>query len=114
MINENLEQFLDTGWYNEASLYYKGYVYWCEGFTEAGTNTFFIVRWKAEKQNDVYYNSYVKDGRFVGCEKIFEIHGDDMDMLKRQFLEAPVFDSKNFWQAESEIVWLDEGDCILT
>lgn len=31
MINADLDQFLDTGWFNEATLYYNGYTYWCEG-----------------------------------------------------------------------------------
>ena len=31
MINANLEQFLDTGWFSEATLYLNGYTYWCEG-----------------------------------------------------------------------------------
>ena len=34
MKNGSLEQFLDTGWYTEAELYYHGYVYWCEGCTD--------------------------------------------------------------------------------
>ena len=36
MINANLEQFLDTGWYNEATLYLNGYTYWCEGYWKQG------------------------------------------------------------------------------
>ena len=27
MINAELEQFLDTGWFNEATLYLNGYTY---------------------------------------------------------------------------------------
>lgn len=30
MINGHLVQFLDTGWYSEATLYFNGYIYWCE------------------------------------------------------------------------------------
>ncbi len=30
MINGYAEQFLDTGWYSEATLYYNGYIYWHE------------------------------------------------------------------------------------
>ena len=26
MINGNIEQFLDTGWFNEATLFYNGYM----------------------------------------------------------------------------------------
>lgn len=32
MINGILNIFLNTGWKNESCLYYKGNVYWCEGY----------------------------------------------------------------------------------
>ena len=44
MINGNLEQFLDTGWFNEATLFYKGYIYWCEAqFDEKKQTNFFLL-----------------------------------------------------------------------
>lgn len=30
MINGDLDQFLDTGWYTESTIYYKGHIFWCE------------------------------------------------------------------------------------
>lgn len=32
MANANLERFLDTGWFNEATLYLNGFTYWREGY----------------------------------------------------------------------------------
>ena len=29
MKNGKIEQFLDTGWFSEATLYLNGYTYWC-------------------------------------------------------------------------------------
>ncbi len=44
MINGNLEQFLDTGWYSEATLFLNGYIYWCEAQYDEKkqSNTFFV------------------------------------------------------------------------
>ena len=56
MKNGNLTQFLDTGWYTEAVLYFDGHVYWCEGATdfETGITTFFVDSWKAECRKEFY------------------------------------------------------------
>ena len=50
MINGLLDQFLDTGWYTEATLFYNGFIYWCEAQSDLTTNTttFFIDKWAAE------------------------------------------------------------------
>ena len=37
MRKDTLVQFLDTGWYTEATIYHTGYVYWCEGNTDFDT-----------------------------------------------------------------------------
>jgi ferritin len=112
MINGHIEQFLDTGWYSEASIYYNGYIYWCESDTDFETKItkFFVYRWKAEMDKDMLYHSYCKsNGEYVGYEKIFEISNKDMDMIKKQFLEANIFEGKSFWNIESKLAWLDEG-----
>jgi hypothetical protein len=41
-----------------------------------------------------------------------EIHGSNLDLIKKQFLEATTFEGKTFWQVEKEIAWLDEGSPI--
>ena len=52
MINGNLSQFLDTGWYSEETIYFSGYIYWCEGDTnpETGISHFWVNRWRAETE----------------------------------------------------------------
>ena len=41
------------------------------------------------------------------------MYDQDMDVIKKKFLEAPIFDGKTFWQVENEIAWLDEGKPIV-
>ncbi|MBP3869938.1 MAG: hypothetical protein J6E46_03055, partial [Faecalicoccus sp.] len=65
MINGNLDQFLDTGWYCEATLYLDGYIYWCEGFTDFNKNVtyHFMDKWRAVNEDNLYYHSILeKDG----------------------------------------------------
>ena len=46
MINAKLEQFLDTGWFNEATLYLNGYTYWCEGSWDYSRESLFLNQLK--------------------------------------------------------------------
>ncbi len=110
MKNGNIDQFLDTGWYMESTLFYNGYVYWFEGFTDSVTkiNTFFVNRWRAKLTDDMYFREYRINNNLVDYERVLEIHGADMDLLKKQFLETPIFDGNTFWDVESELVWVDE------
>jgi len=32
-----------------------------------------------------------------------------LDLIKKKFLEAKIFEGNNFWEVENEIAWLDEG-----
>ena len=50
MINGNLEQFLDTGWFTDATLFLNGYIYWCESrFDEnAKVSNFCVDKWKVQ------------------------------------------------------------------
>ncbi len=95
----------------ESTLYYKGYIYWCEATTDPDTNVmhFFVDRWKATTSDNILYNEYHKDGNIVDNSTIYEKYDQDMDVIKKSFLEAPIFDGKTFWQVENEIAWLDEG-----
>jgi len=115
MINGNIQDFLDTGWYNEATLFYNGYIYWCEGFTDASSHlsTFFVDKWAAQTRDYIYYNEiHLPDGSLKDYHRIFEISGSSMDEIKRTFLEASLFNGKTFWQVEKELAWLDEGEPI--
>lgn len=110
MKNGYLGNFLDTGWYSESTLYYKGYIYWCEGYTSGINHTFFVDRWSADLSNDMLYHEYrTADGHLVDYDRVLEITGTDFDMLKKQFLTAPIFEGKTFWEIEKTIAWVDEG-----
>ena len=114
MINGNLEQFLDTGWYMESTLFLRGFVYWCEAQTNSLTKItrFFVYRWRAETTDNRYYHEQIKNGDVIDFEFVLDIYHNDIDNLKKQFLLAPIFDGKSFWEVESEIAWLDEGEPI--
>lgn len=112
MKNGDIDIFLDTGWYTESTLYYEGRVYWCEGYTDSDTDIsrFFVYSWEAECPDGKYYRTYQDaTGEPQGCKDDLDIHGTDMELLKKQFLEAPIFAGKSFWQVEKDLIWVDEG-----
>lgn len=109
MINGNLDQFLDTGWFSEATLYYNGYIYWLEAQTDDFESVFFIDRWKAQNEDNKYYHSILNNDGTLSYDRVLEIHGSNLDLIKKQFLEATPFEGKTFWQVEKEIAWLDES-----
>ena len=112
MINGELEQFLDSGWYFEATLYYKGFVYWHAGYINSDTKIYshFVDRWRASLVKEDYNLCiiYDIDGYLVDYERIFEISGNDFDLIKRQFLQAPIYDGKSFWEVEKDLVWVED------
>ena len=73
MINGLLDQFLDTGWFTEATLFYNGFIYWCEAQSDLTTNTttFFIDKWAAENEDNLYYHSLLEPPNiFLYCDKM--------------------------------------------
>jgi len=111
MINGYLEQFLDTGWYSEATLYYNGFIYWCEAQSDIATNitSFFVDKWAAENEDNTYYHSILEEDGTVKWERIFKIDDNDLELIKKRFLEACIFDGKSFWEIEKELAWLEES-----
>ncbi len=112
MINGHAEQFLDTGWYSEATLYYNGYIYWHEAQTNDKETVFFVDRWKAQNEANVFYHSILQSDGILQWERILEIHDADLEKIKKRFLESAIYDGKSFWNVEKEIAWLDESDPI--
>lgn len=106
MINANLDQFLDTGWFNEATLYLNGYTYWCEGYWKQGLEKpmhFFVYKYEAEVINKIYTKP--KNEKY---KTVFDVWGYGEDDVKELFLKAKIFDGKSFWEVEKEIAWYDE------
>lgn len=114
MINGDINQFLDTGWYSEATLYYNGNIYWLEAQTTSkdGETKFFVDVWAVQNENNEYFHSILESDGSLKWTRVFEISSLDQDWLKRQFLEAPVFEGKTFWQVEKELAWLEESNPI--
>lgn len=112
MINGHIEQFLDTGWFSEATLYYNGYVYWLEAQTDEANITFFIDRWRAQNENNQFYHSILNQDGSLEWERVLEIQGTDLELIKKQFLESAVFEGETFWQIEKKVAWLDEGSTV--
>ena len=114
MINGNLETFLDYGWFTEATLFYKGYTYWFEGYYSSKTNKhmFFVNRWKSKLTKDMCTYRYIVNDDILGYSEVYRIEGTDQETLQKQFLEAPIFDGKSFWQVEKELIQVDDSGCI--
>ena len=114
MINGYTEIFLDTGWYSESTIYYNGFIYWCEATTDSdtGVSHFFVDRWKATTFDNILYNEYLKEGKLVDFSTVYEAYNKDIEVLKKNFLKAPIFDGHSFWEVENKIAWLDEGKSI--
>ncbi len=107
MINANLEQFLDTGWFNEATLYLNGFTYWCEGywdFKKEKPMHFFVRKYPSEVVDGIY----TKPLKNAVEEVVFDICGRDENEVKTEFLKAKIFDGKSFWEIENVIAWYDE------
>ena len=114
MINGNIEQFLDTGWFSEATLYYRGFSYWCEAYLNDQNNThFFVYRYPALNVNNEYCLRIIEDNGAFRDEDIFDMIHPDIDFIKKTFLEAKIFEGRSFWEIEYELAWLDDsGDII--
>ena len=113
MINGTINEFLASGWYSEASLFYKGYLYWFEANTDSETNIteFWVNRWKAmmDKEKMVFHSIIEKNDKLSGFSTVLTICGTDMAKIRQQLLTSPIFDGKTFWQVEKELAWLEEG-----
>ncbi len=114
MINANLSQFLDTGWFNEATLYYKGYTYWCEGTWNREREKpmhFFVHKYRSiihQNGEEIWTSRMIENGDTVDYQELFDIYGYGEDDVKEQFLKAKIFEGKSFWEVEKELAWYDE------
>ena len=114
MINGNITQFLDTGWYNaDAEIYYNGFIYWFEAQKENNSNLyhFWIDKWRVEKNDDFTFNTYCysKDRELVEYQRVFSMKHNDLDFIKETCLKSPIFEGKSFWKVEKKLAWLDDS-----
>ena len=81
MINGYLDQFLGTGWYSEATLFYNGNIYWCEAQTDYDTDitTFFVDKWAVENEDNTYYHSILEEDGTLEWNRVFEVIDNDVN-----------------------------------
>lgn len=109
MINGNLSQFLDTGWWNaDATIYYNGHIYFFDSyFDDDHTMHLRIMRWKARNvDNKTYEDVYDGNGEWIDFSQI-EMEAPNEETLREKFLKAKIWDGKSFWEVEKELAWLD-------
>ena len=115
MINANLEQFLDTGWYNEATLYLNGYTYWCEGsqdYSREKPMHFSVYKYRSVIHNEngeIWTSRLIENVDVVDYSVVYDYYGYGENDVKEQFLKAKIFDGKSFWEVEKELAWYDES-----
>lgn len=112
MKNGNIDAFLDTGWYSESTLFYNGYVYWFEGYTDFDSriSTFAIDKWQAKCDDGMFYHEYLDNaGTKIDYQTVYSESAGELALLKKHFLQQPIFDGKSFWEVESELIWVEEG-----
>jgi len=91
MINGNPHDFIDTVYSGQDIIFvFHGIKYWFQGYTDNGKSHMEIFQYVPSSDGFLW------------------IHDDD-SMLKclEAFLDAPIFNGKTFWEAESEIEWVD-------
>ena len=110
MVNGDLEQFLDTGWWNQnATLFYHDHIYFLEGwFDEKHDMHFRPRRWKARNVDGrSFENVYDEKGDLVDYDDSLELVAPTEDELREMFLKTPMWDGRTFWEVEGELVWLE-------
>ena len=114
MINGNITQFLDTGWYNaDAEIYYNGFIYWFEAQKEDDSDLyhFWIDRWRVKPNDNFTFDNYCysKNRELVDYKRVFSMRHKDLDFIKETFLKSPVFEGKSSWGVEKKLAWLDHS-----
>lgn len=92
MINGNLSQFLDTGWWNaDATIYYNEHIYFFESyFDDDHTMHLRIMRWKARNvDNKTYEDVYDENGEWIDFSQI-EMEAPNEEALREKFLKAKI------------------------
>ncbi len=109
MINGNLEQFLDTGWWNaDATLFYQDHIYFFDGyFDEKHHMHLRIMKWKAKNINNERFENVCDSSGKVLDYQCFEMQGNAEEELREKMLKEKIFDGKSFWSVEKELVWLN-------
>lgn len=91
MKNGNINEFVDKIHYGDELVFlYKGNKYFLQGFKENGVCTLYLDRWVPP-----------------AGDYLWKKDGDAVSFPVDDFLNAPIWDGKRFWDIESEIEWVD-------
>lgn len=114
MTKEELERFLDTGWFSEAEIYYNGHMYFCQEDTIDGDQGrhFVVYRWPAKNEDNTFYHTIRHNGKMPAWETAYEYaaaENESEESIREKFLQAKFFDGKSFWEVEEKTQWLEKG-----
>ena len=94
MISGNPHEFVEHVYSGQDTIYlYHGIKYWCQGYTYGETQVCHMEVFQYQPPSDDY---------------VWEYDSDSMEKCLEAFLDAPIFGGRTFWEAESEIEWLDD------
>ncbi len=71
---------------------FHNFKYCVQGYHQNGKAHMYLSQWEPESPEP----------------SVWECTADLMRHCGEQFLEAPIFNGKTFWEVESEITWVDE------
>jgi hypothetical protein len=109
MINGDVKQFLDTGWWNgDSTIYYNDHIYFFDGFFDEQHHMHItITKWRAKNiENRTYKNEHDEKGELIDWGTT-EMVAPSEDALREEMLKAKFWDGKSFWEVEKELVWVD-------
>lgn len=109
MINGNLEQFLDTGWWNtDATLFYQDHIYFFDGYFDKEHRMHLkVMKWKAKNINNERFENICDSSGKPFDYQCLELQGATEEELREKMLKEKIFDGKSFWSVEKELVWLN-------
>ena len=92
MINGDVNEFVDGLYYGDERIFlYNDKKYFIQGYGVDGKPTLFLETWEPPSDDYIWQHS-----------------GDGYSYPVEDFLAAPIFDGKTFWEVEQEIEWVDD------
>lgn len=93
MNNGNPHDFIDHLYSGQDTVYlFRGVKYWSQGYRIEGRAVWRIEVFQYQPPSDGF---------------LWENESESVTECMEAFLAAPIFDGKSFWEAESEIEWVD-------
>lgn len=92
MINGNVNEFVDHIHYGDELIFiFDGKKYFLQGLLTDGKYTLYLDRWSPPSDEYIWFGI-----------------GDDKKYPVNEFLDAKIWNGKNFWQAECDMKWVDD------